>query len=131
MISTFGRAAIEQARPTQKGEFPKNVNCFGVYHNTTLRHLRISPLVDISREHFLNSNLCVLKCTVIMDSASLSEERVRQLERELDSLRTYLGEKENAVVKAAELGKALLRENEALEERLSEVNKESTQKIEV
>ena len=66
-----------------------------------------------------------------MDTASLHEERVRQLERELDSLRAYLEEKENAVVKAAELGKALLRENEALEERLNDVNRESTQKIEV
>lgn len=66
-----------------------------------------------------------------MDAAALHEERVRQLERELDSLRAYLEEKENAVVKAAELGKALLRENEALEERLNDVNRESTQKIEV
>lgn len=66
-----------------------------------------------------------------MDTAALQEERVRQLERELDSLRAYLEGKENAVVKAAELGKALLRENEALEERLNEVNRESIQKIEV
>ena len=58
-------------------------------------------------------------------------ERVRQLEREQDSLRAYLEEKEQAVVKAAELGKALLRENERLEEQLGEANRESTQKIEV
>ena len=66
-----------------------------------------------------------------MDSGYLQQERVRQLERELDSLRAYVEEKENAVVKAAEISRALLRENETLEERLSEVNKESTQRIEV
>ena len=66
-----------------------------------------------------------------MDTAYLHQERVRQLERELDSLRAYLEEKDNALVKAAELSRALLRENEALEERLAEINKESTQKIEV
>ena len=63
--------------------------------------------------------------------ASPHQERVRQLERELDSLRAYLEEKENSLVKAAELGRALLRENEALEERLTKTTKESTQKIEV
>ena len=63
--------------------------------------------------------------------ASPHQERVRQLERELDSLRAYLEEKENSLVKAAELGRALLRENEALEERLTETTKESTQKLEV
>ena len=63
--------------------------------------------------------------------ASQQDERVRQLERELDSLRAYLEEKDHSLVKAAEVGKALLRENEALEERLSEAAKESTKKIDV
>ena len=66
-----------------------------------------------------------------MDTDYLHQERVRQLERELDSLRAYVEEKENAVVQTTEISRALLRENEALEERLAEVNKESTQKIEV
>ena len=59
------------------------------------------------------------------------EGRVRELERELDSLRAYLEEKEAAVVRAAELGQALLRDNETLEERLTEANREATQRIEV
>ena len=58
------------------------------------------------------------------------EERVRELERELEALRARVEEKENTAVRAAELGQALLRENEALEERLNQVNKEATQKIE-
>ena len=58
------------------------------------------------------------------------EERVRELERELDSLRARVEEKDNTAVRAAELGQALLRENEVLEERLNQVNKEATLKIE-
>ena len=56
--------------------------------------------------------------------------RERQLERELDSLRACLEEKEGSLVQAAELGQALLRENGALEERLAQVNKETTQRTE-
>ena len=61
------------------------------------------------------------------------EERAmaRELERELNSMRAYLEEKESALVKTAELGKALLRENGVLEERLVEANGEATQRIEV
>ena len=55
----------------------------------------------------------------------------RELERELNSMRAYLEEKESALVKTAELGKALLRENGVLEERLVEANREATQRIEV
>ena len=55
----------------------------------------------------------------------------RELERELNSMRAYLEEKESALVKTAELGKALLRENGVLEERLVEANGEATQRIEV
>ena len=66
-----------------------------------------------------------------MEVSAAQGERVRQLERELDSLRVRVEEKENTAVRAAELGQALLRENEALEERLNQVNKETTQRIEV
>ena len=63
--------------------------------------------------------------------AEALEERVRQLERELDSLRAYVEEKERDVIQAAELGKALLRDNENLEARLRELNKETTHRLEV
>ena len=59
------------------------------------------------------------------------EARARQLEQELDSLRVYAEEKEQEVIQAAELGKALLRDNENLEERLGEANRESMQRMEV
>ena len=59
------------------------------------------------------------------------KERVRQLERELDSLRSYLEEKDTSLVKAAEVGQALLRQNAALEDRLTDITKANTQKIEV
>jgi len=59
------------------------------------------------------------------------EARARQLEQELDSLRAYAQEKEQEVIQAAELGKALLRDNENLEERLGEANRESMQRMEV
>ena len=66
-----------------------------------------------------------------MEVSAAQGERVWQLERELDSLRVRVEEKENTAVRAAELGQALLRENEALEERLNQVNREMTQRIEV
>ena len=70
-------------------------------------------------------------CTNCLNKTCPLKERVRQLERELDSLRSYLDEKDTSLVKAAEVGQALLRQNAALEDRLTEITKENTQKIEV
>ena len=65
-----------------------------------------------------------------MDASAL-EARALHLERELGSMRQYAEERERDVFQAAEVGKALLRSNETLEQRLEEASKENAERVEV
>ena len=65
-----------------------------------------------------------------MDTSAL-EARALHLEQELNSLRLYAEERERDVIQAAEVGKALLKSNESLEQRLEEDSKENAERVEV
>lgn len=59
------------------------------------------------------------------------QQRVAQLESELQEMRTFLEEKDKNLVMAAEFGKRLLETNQDLETRMDDTVKEFSDRIEV